>query len=77
MFPVLTSWNLKVQSLLQEWYIDPLVPVGPVVETAGEDPVFLPEFPYRLISEGRFRKNIPWLVGVNSEEGLLHAAGEY
>ncbi|CAG7837926.1 unnamed protein product [Allacma fusca] len=57
-----------------DWYIDPIVPLGPVIEIQGEDPIFLPEFPYRLIKEGRFKKDIPWILGVNSEEGLLHAA---
>jgi hypothetical protein len=38
------------------------------------DGAFITQSPYKLIKDGKF-KSVPWILGVNSEEGLLHAGG--
>ena len=55
----------------QEWDNDPLIVFPPVVEEAE-----LEEEPF--IMDLRYKKHsldVPWLVGMTSEEGLIKTAG--
>ncbi|XP_069668717.1 esterase FE4-like isoform X2 [Periplaneta americana] len=47
----------------------------PTVETvAGDQETFLPAHPQELISAGKFQ-HVPFITGVNSQEGLIHLQG--
>lgn len=67
------SLHSNVNDSLKEFDIDPVVPFPPVVENVfqSEEEAFIPSF--------RFNKHsldIPWLVGITSDEGLLRTSGE-
>ncbi|CAG9809984.1 unnamed protein product [Chironomus riparius] len=54
-----------------EWDFDPLVPFGPVVESSElEEEPFIMDLNYK-----KFSLDIPWLLGINSEEGIFKTAG--
>jgi len=48
---------------------------GPTVEYDEDEDgdAFLPDLPQNIINSGNISK-VPWICGVNSEEGILHAA---
>lgn len=52
---------------------NPFTVFGPVVEMGSNRP-FLDHHPRELLRAGRI-KDVPWIVGVTSEEGLYPAAG--
>lgn len=58
---------------LKEWDNDPVIPFPPVLENFldAEEEAFMPHFRY---SKHSF--DIPWLVGLTSEEGLLKTSGK-
>jgi hypothetical protein len=64
--------------LFQEWFIDPLIPVGPSIEKDEDNgEKFLQDDPYEILKSGNYwGKNVPIIVGVNSHEGLMHSWGE-
>ena len=50
--------------------------VGPTVDSvAGIGSSFLPDTPIKLIRKGKFQR-VPFVVGVNSEEGIVEARSE-
>jgi carboxylesterase type B len=76
----LTSDKIMIiQSSFNDWFIDPLVPLGPIIEleiegeTEGPEDRFLTESPLKIMTDGKYN-SVPWIVGVNSEEGLLHSS---
>lgn len=44
----------------------------PVIENVKDGDEFLADDPKELISSGQYSK-VPWLIGVNSGEGLLYS----
>lgn len=57
-----------------EWDIDPVVVFPPVVENAfqQEEEAFISSYTF-----SKHSLDIPWLVGLQSEEGLLKTSGEW
>jgi carboxylesterase type B len=60
--------------LQNEFIGDRLALFSPTVEAVNDSSAFLAEHPRRLLEEGRVANPVPWIVGVNSEEGLIYAA---
>jgi carboxylesterase type B len=58
---------------LQKWDTDPMIPFKPVIEPDLEG-AFLVEHPIDSFRSGRFAQ-VPWIVGLNTEDGALRAAG--
>ncbi|CAH1236871.1 unnamed protein product [Diabrotica balteata] len=50
----------------------PFAPFGVVIDTWADNP-FLPEHPYSLLTQGKIL-DLPWMVSVNRDEGLLPGA---
>ncbi|XP_046428129.1 venom carboxylesterase-6-like [Neodiprion fabricii] len=55
------------------WRASPHVPFGPVVEKEGSELTFINQPPIEIISS-RKAQDVPWIVGIVSEEGLYPAA---
>lgn len=52
----------------------PFAPFAPVVEKASET-AFLAENPYKVLSEGRFANDVPWVASNTADEGLFAVGG--
>jgi len=63
-------------NLQKEFVGDRLALFSPTVETVNDSSTFLTDHPRRLLKEGRVANPVPWVVGVNSEEGLIYAASK-
>lgn len=50
-----------------------MIPFKPVVEPPSDE-AFLTDTPANLFKDGKFQ-DVPWIVGVNQEDGLLRSAG--
>lgn len=48
----------------------PVAPVGPVIEKAGANS-FISEHPYKLLKEGKFSNDVPWITSNVKDEGLF------
>lgn len=48
---------------------------APSVEAVIDENTFLPEEPIKMLREGNFA-HVPWLNGVDSEEGLPFSTGD-
>lgn len=57
------------------WDVDPVMAFMPIVENNNKD-AFLPDNPINLLKTGKYA-NVPWICGMNSEEGLYRAAYLY
>lgn len=57
----------------QEWDTDPMIPFRPVIEPCSAD-AFLSQDPEDLIKSGKAAQ-VPWITGINTEDGTLRAAG--
>ncbi|XP_045470486.1 venom carboxylesterase-6-like isoform X2 [Harmonia axyridis] len=55
-----------------DWDFDPMIPFKPVVEPPSKE-AFLIDTPANLFKAGKFA-DVPWIVGVNKEDGLLRSA---
>ncbi|KAK9870530.1 hypothetical protein WA026_008094 [Henosepilachna vigintioctopunctata] len=55
-----------------EWDTDPMIPFKPCVEPPSSE-AFLTDTPANLFKQGKF-EDVPWIVGLNTEDGLLRAA---
>lgn len=59
----------------QVWLYNPFTVFGPVVEVGSANP-FIHQHPIDIIQQGK-AKDLPWITGVTSEEGLYPAGGNY
>ncbi|CAG7834559.1 unnamed protein product [Allacma fusca] len=48
---------------------------GPVVETANDSLTFLADDPKELLTRGAISNKVPWINGVNADEGLIYLIG--
>lgn len=46
----------------------------PTVEYIDDEYAFITKPPHEIVASGNF-SNVPWIAGVNSDEGLITAAG--
>lgn len=53
----------------------PPTPFGPVIEKGGKTP-FLSEHPYKIISDGKFVNDVPWVTSNVKNEGLFAVEGK-
>ncbi|CAL8137610.1 unnamed protein product [Orchesella dallaii] len=53
---------------------DPLSVFKPTVEEIDDDDAFLTQDPLELMKAGNVTTRVPWIIGVNSEEGLAVAS---
>lgn len=53
----------------------PPSPFGPVIEKSGKTP-FLPEHPYKIISDGKLVNDVPWVTSNVKNEGLFAVEGK-
>lgn len=60
--------------MLQKWDTDPMIPFKPVIEPNLEG-AFLTEHPTDIIKSGK-ASDVPWITGLNTEDGVLRAAGD-
>ncbi|CAG7822766.1 unnamed protein product [Allacma fusca] len=67
----LDKWSKR--KFFQDLLSSPLAQYSPSVETIIDDDTFLHANPYRILKSGNFSR-VPWLTGVNSEEGLVYSA---
>lgn len=51
-----------------------MIPFKPVIEPKVEN-AFITEHPTVIIKSGKCAK-VPWITGMNTEEGVLRAAGK-
>lgn len=66
---------LTAKRRFQPWLYNPYTPWGPVVEPPGTPRPFLEDAPYRLLASGRtLHRDVPWLTGLTTHEGLYPAA---
>lgn len=68
---------LNVNSVfnLQDVLHDSLAVFAVTVETIKDENAFLTEDPAVLLQKGRIENRVPWITGVNAEEGLILSAG--
>ena len=66
---------VKSERVFVEWDFQPLLLFTPVIEADTQN-AFLTEHPLNIVKSGKYL-SIPWMTGVNSEEGLLKAAEIY
>ncbi|KAI7815485.1 carboxylesterase, partial [Rhyzopertha dominica] len=59
----------------QEWDTDPLIPFRPIVEPKVPG-AFISQDPIEIIKSGQFSQ-IPWLTGINTEDGALRTVPIY
>ncbi|CAG7817563.1 unnamed protein product, partial [Allacma fusca] len=45
--------------------------MGPVIENFNGPDAFLTENPWKLLEDGKIASKVPWMVGANSNEGLI------
>ncbi|XP_068903336.1 juvenile hormone esterase-like [Tenebrio molitor] len=68
------AYDLVAQdNIFMKWDTDPMIPFKPVIEPDLEG-AFLVEHPIDSFRSGRFAQ-VPWIVGLNTEDGALRAAG--
>lgn len=47
---------------------------GPTVEVVDDNEAFLTKNPVQMLKDGEIVNNVPWIVGVTTNEGLANAA---
>lgn len=64
---------------LEPTYQDPLrdhvTIFKPTVEFIDDDQAFITKQPHEIVASGNYSR-VPWIAGINSDEGLITAAGE-
>ncbi|KAF2901295.1 hypothetical protein ILUMI_04893, partial [Ignelater luminosus] len=61
--------------IFMKWDSDPMIPFKPVIEPNVEG-AFLTEHPTDIIKSGK-ASDVPWITGLNTEDGVLRAAAIY
>lgn len=70
---LLQKTKTRIISKFQKWDTDPMIPFKPTIEPNSEG-AFLVEHPAETLRKGTFSQ-VPWIVGLNSNDGALRAAG--
>ncbi|XP_069694786.1 carboxylic ester hydrolase-like [Periplaneta americana] len=60
-----------------EWSIYPLAPFRPVMETGHDEDKFIPEPLSKMVEKSSTVHQVPWIVGINSDEGAIVASRIY
>uniref|UniRef100_A0A1Y1LUC1 Carboxylic ester hydrolase n=1 Tax=Photinus pyralis TaxID=7054 RepID=A0A1Y1LUC1_PHOPY len=63
---------MEVRFSFMKWDLDPWMLFAPIVEPNIRG-AFLPDHPLNILKEGKHAP-VPWIAGVNSEEGILRVA---
>lgn len=59
----------------QDQFHNPLAAFAPTVEAIKDERTFLSEHPKVTLANGKVVNNVPWLLGVNDQEGMIYAGG--
>ena len=59
--------------ILQNILLDPLSIFAPSIEAVVDQNTFLHKHPYEILKAGE-QNDVPWITGLNSDEGLLFTA---
>jgi len=54
--------------------LHPLAIYAPSVESVLDENTFLTDEPYSLMKNGGIVNKVPWLTGVNADDGLIYSA---
>lgn len=60
---------------VQNFLHDPLSVFKPSIEEIEDEEAFLTQDPLEIMKAGNISNPVPWIIGVNSEEGLAVATG--